>query len=45
MQGVDALVSAVKKASAGIGMPVENKFGYVYNATLGICVKDEFSYM
>jgi DNA-binding transcriptional regulator YhcF (GntR family) len=45
LQGCDALVSAIKKHRHGIGAPVENKFGYVYEAVLGIAVKDEFHYL
>lgn len=44
-RGFNALVSAIKKARNGLAAPVENKFGYVYSATMSIAVADEFSFM
>ncbi|MHC0552132.1 helix-turn-helix domain-containing protein [Salinicoccus sp. CNSTN-B1] len=45
LQGSDALISAIKKHRNGIGSPVENKFGYVYHATMNIAISEEFSFM
>lgn len=45
LQGSDALISAIKRHRHGMGAPVENKFGYVYHATMNIAISEEFSFM